>query len=793
MSTPHASESSGWGPAQAGRAQPVQTVALPVRGMTCASCVGHVERELRDTPGVLDVAVNLATERATVKFDPAVADVVKLAAAVVEAGYEPGPPIEDAAKAAEPRAEDVERVADERADLTRKTTVALIVAAASMVLSMPLMGSGAHASGDPLMKLLHPVDRVLSRAMPFVWSADPSLLRWVLLGLTVPVVGWAGARYYVRAWASVKRRVADMSTLVALGTGSALVYSVASTVAPSAVRSMGLPLDVYYEAISGILGLLLLGSLLEARAKGKTREAIAKLLALRPDTARVLRGDREIEVPIDEVRVGDAVRVRPGEKIPVDGDVIEGESAVDESMLTGEPLPVAKKLGDKVVGATVNGAGALTVFATRVGSDTTLARIVRLVEAAQGSKAPIQRLADRISAVFVPIVLGIATLAAIIWAVAAAPGEGFSRALLAFVTVLIIACPCAMGLATPTAIMVGTGAGASHGVLIKGGEALETAHRIATLVLDKTGTITEGKPTVTDVVPLDTKSDAEVLKLAASVEARSEHPLAQSIVRAASSREGRTIELAAVVDFKTETGVGVTGTVEGKRVRVGRVPEQGRAAKAATALAARARTPVLVTVDDVEVAVLGIADPIRATSKEAIAALRARGIRVVMLTGDRRDVADVVAREVSVDEVHAGVLPEDKANIVAQLVEKKAGVVAMVGDGINDAPALARADVGIAMGGGTDIAIEAADVTLMRSDLRSVVDAIDLSRATMRTIRQNLFWAFAYNVVGIPIAAGALWPAFHVQLSPIFASAAMALSSVTVVTNSLRLRARFVR
>jgi len=763
-------------------AQSLRTVALPVRGMTCASCVGHVERELRETPGVLDVAVNLATERATVKFDPSLADVEKLTAAVVEAGYEPGPPIEDAAKAAEPRAEDVARVEDERHELQRKTSFALVVAALSMVLSMPLMG---HASNDPLMRLLMPVDRVLSRALPFVWSAEPSLLRWVLLVMTAPVVGWAGARYYVRAWASVKRRVADMSTLVALGTGSALIYSVASTVAPSAVTRMRLPLDVYYEAISGILGLLLLGSLLEARAKGKTREAIAKLLALRPETACVLRGDQAVEVKIDEVRVGDRVLVRPGEKVPVDGDVVEGESAVDESMLTGEPLPVAKKPGEKVVGATVNGAGALTLVATRVGSDTTLARIVRLVEAAQGSKAPIQRLADQISAVFVPVVLGLATLAAIVWAVAAAPGEGFSRALLAFVTVLIIACPCAMGLATPTAIMVGTGAGASRGVLIKGGEALETAHRISTLVLDKTGTITEGKPQVTDVVLLGTRSREEVLVLAAAVESRSEHPLAQSIVRAA---EGLARE--SVTEFATKTGEGVSGLVGGKRVRVGRAPA-GLAE--ASALAARARTPVLVEVDGTPVAVLGIADPIRATSKEAIAALRARGIRVVMLTGDRKDVAEEVAREVGITDLHAGVLPEDKSAIVGQLVDEKSGVVAMVGDGINDAPALARADVGIAMGGGTDIAIEAADVTLMRSDLRSVVDAIDLSRATMRTIRQNLFWAFAYNVIGIPIAAGALWPAFHVQLSPIFASAAMALSSVTVVTNSLRLRARFVR
>jgi Cu+-exporting ATPase len=767
-------------PGDAGRSR---TVVLPVRGMTCASCVGHVERGLRDTPGVLEVGVNLATERATVTFDPSATDADGLAAAVVEAGYEPGPPLADPAEAAEVRPEDSARADDERRELRRKAVFALAVAALSMVLSMPLMG---HASSDPLMRVLMPLDRALARALPLVWAAPHGLLRWLLLAMTVPVVTWAGGRYYGRAFASVRRRSADMSTLVALGTGSALLYSLASTLAPERVARAGLPLDVYYEAISGILGLLLLGSLLEARAKGKTREAIAKLLALRPDTARVLRGGQPVEVGLAEVRIGDRLLVRPGEKVPVDGEVVEGESVVDESMLTGEPLPVAKGPRDEVVSATVNGAGALTIVATRVGADTTLARIVRLVEAAQGSKAPIQRLADRISEVFVPAVLAIATLAAVAWAVWAAPGEGLSRALLAFVTVLIIACPCAMGLATPTAIMVGTGAGASRGVLIKGGEALETAHRISTVVLDKTGTITEGKPEVTDVVLLGAVARADVLRLAAAVESRSEHPLARSIVRAA-----RGLPLPEVTGFATTTGEGVSGVVEGRQVRIGRAPDD---LAEASALAARARTPVLVEIDGARAALLGVADPVRATSRAAIAALRARGIRVVMLTGDREDVAREVAREVGIldarADVHAGVLPEDKAAIVGRLVDERSGVIAMVGDGINDAPALARADVGIAMGGGTDVAIEAADVTLMRGDLRSVVDAIDLSRATMRTIRQNLFWAFAYNVVGIPVAAGALWPAFHVQLSPVFASAAMALSSVTVVTNSLRLRAR---
>jgi len=724
--------------------QAVRTVALPVRGMTCASCVGHVERELKSTPGVTDVAVNLATERATIAFDPQLVSIDALSAAVVEAGYEAGPPIDEAAPPV------IDDHTAELGELRRKTIFSLVIAAASMAL-MPVM----HRDGAS-----------------HAWH-------WLLFAMTLPVMVWAGARFYVRAWASVKRRVADMNTLVALGTGSAMAFSVAVTIAPHAFHRAGLPMNVYYEAVSGIIALLLLGNLLEARAKGRTRDAIAKLLALRPQTARVLRGDRELEMRIEQVRVGDRLLVRPGEKIPVDAVVLDGTSAVDESMLTGEALPVARKVGDRVTGATVNGAGALTIEATRVGADTTLARIVRLVEAAQGSKAPIQRLADSIAAMFVPVVLVIALIAGATWIVFDTP----ARALLAFVTVLIIACPCAMGLATPTAIMVGTGAGASRGILIKGGEALETAHRIATLVLDKTGTITEGKPKVTDVVLLSDVSREEVLTLAASVEQRSEHPLARAIVEAASS-------LLPVTEFKTQTGRGVTGVVDTKSVSVTSITASAseRLLTEAARLAGKAQTPVLVQIDDAPIALLAISDPIRNTSKQAIADLRARGIRVVMLTGDHKNVADAVAGEVSITDVHAEVLPENKAAVVGELVDEKKGIVAMVGDGINDAPALARADVGIAMGGGTDIAIEAADVTLMRSDLRSVVDAIDLSRATMRVIRQNLFWAFAYNVIGIPIAAGVLWPAFHVQLSPVYAAAAMALSSVTVVTNSLRLR-----
>jgi Cu+-exporting ATPase len=535
----------------------------------------------------------------------------------------------------------------------------------------------------------------------------------------------------------------------------------------------------------------MLGNLLEARARRSTGAAVRALIGLRPKTARVVREGEAHDVAIDEVFVRDRVRVRPGERIPVDGVLVEGRGTVDESMLTGEPIPVAKEQGAHVFAGTINGAGAFDLETTRVGRDTTLARIVKLVQEAQGSKAPIQRIADAISAVFVPVVLGVATLAAIVWWLAGNPAQ----AVLAFVTVLIIACPCAMGLATPTAIMVATGVGASRGVLVKSSAALERAHAVKVVVLDKTGTITEGKPTLVDVRLIGERDEKETLKLIASIEASSEHPLAAAIVRGAEQRGARPVPAR---DLRIVPGRGVEGVVDRTRVIVGNAAmmreakiDVARVDDALRDLSARARTPVIVAVDGSIAAVLGVADPVRGTSREAISALRARNIETVMLTGDRRAVADAVAEEVGVDRVIAEVLPEDKANVVERLKNEneKERVVAMIGDGINDAPALARADLGVAVGGGTDVAIEAADVTLMRADLRGVVDLIDLSRATIRVVRQNLFWAFAYNVVGIPIAAGVLVPSMHLQLSPILASAAMALSSVTVVGNSLRLRA----
>jgi len=763
-------------------------LAAPVKGMTCASCVAHVERALVETAGVRSAAVNLATEKATVKYDPSIVDPKALQHAVEEAGYElelPDPRALDQAK----EAASVAR-AREVAVLRRKTAFSIAVGAIMMIVSMPLMSPhGIHAS-DPLVKWSMPLHHAFMRTMPFLYRIDANVLRWSMLALVLPVVLWAGRHFYVRAWASFKRRTADMSTLVAVGTGSALAYSLFATIAPNFMARHGLPPDVYFEAVAWIIGLILLGNMLEARAKGSTSAAIEKLVGMTAKTARVVRGSDIVDVPVDDVAVGDVLVVRPGEKVPVDGVVREGNSAVDESMLTGEPMPVNKEASSKVFAATINGGGSFRFEATRVGRETTLAQIVRLVEEAQGSKAPIQRIADSISAVFVPIVIAIAIASFGIWFLS---GGGAARGLLAFVTVLIIACPCAMGLATPTAIMVGTGVGATHGVLIKGGEALETAHRVTTVVVDKTGTITEGAPTLTEVVLLDGAKidETTLLRLSASVEESSEHPLAAAIVKGAAKR---AIALVHVTSFQSKSGFGASAEFEGHRVLVGNAAwlekagiDVSSARKSVDDLAERGHTPVLVGIDGSVAGVLGISDPIRATSKQAVDDLKRAGIEVVMLTGDRRAVAERIAKEVGIERVVAEVLPQDKAAEIDRL-RKSGSVVAMVGDGINDAPALAHADLGVAIGTGTDVAMAASDITLMRPDLRGVVDAMVLSRRTMRTIRQNLFWAFIYNVIGIPIAAGALYPAFGLQLNPVLASAAMAMSSVTVVTNSLRLR-----
>jgi Cu+-exporting ATPase len=615
------------------------------------------------------------------------------------------------------------------------------------------------------------------------------------------VLIWAGRGFYVSAWRGFQHRSADMNTLIAVGTAAAMLYSAAATFVPGLFTGAGLPADVYYEAVSSIIALILLGRLLESRARGRTSQAMRRLIGLAPRTARVLREGSEADLPVVEVVVGDIVLVRPGEKIPVDGVVRGGRTAVDESMLTGEPVPIAKTPGDLVVGATLNTTGSITVEATRVGRDTALAQIVRLVEEAQGSRAPVQRLADRIAGVFVPVVMAVALAAFVVW-FDVGPSPAFIFATVVFVSVLIIACPCAMGLATPTAIMVGTGRGAEHGVLAKGGSALEAAASLDVMLLDKTGTVTEGRPAVTDLLVAPGVGDlltigppwdpeAAVLQLAAAVENLSEHPLAAAIVRAA--RE-RGLEIPEASAFRAREGRGAAAQVAGRQVMIGSATflieqgvDVGPFTDAVDNLAARTRTPVLLAVDGVPVALLGLADPVKPTAVAAVRALKAMGLKLVLVTGDTRKVAIAVAGEVGIDEVESGMLPAGKVAVIKRL-QATGQRVAMVGDGINDAPALAAADVGLAIGTGTDVAVEAADVALMSGDLRAAVSAVELSRATMRTIRQNLFWAFAYNVVGIPIAAGLLYPVAGVLLSPIFASAAMAFSSVFVVTNSLRLR-----
>jgi len=770
-------------------------VTLTVEGMTCAACQARVQRVLEREPGVATASVNLMLGNASVAYDPAQLTPDRLIALVEATGY--GASLPDADQGAiAAQAERDDTLQEEYLGLRRKAFVALVAGAVAMLFSMPLMVSDAHAHGvvvDPFMTwAMTTLTPTLQQLMPWAYAVPRPVLSWGLLALTLVVMGWAGRHFYTRAWAAARHKTADMNTLVAVGTGAAFVYSVVATVAPEVFLSRGIPADVYYEAVVLIIAFVLAGNALEARAKRNTATALRSLAALQPATARVVRGDAELELPIEAVVQGDVVVVRPGERIAVDGEVIAGDSAVDEAMLTGESLPVAKTTGARVFGGTMNGTGGLRIRATTLGRDSMLARIVQLMRDAQGSRAPIQRLADRISGIFVPVVMVLALITAIAWTVLGGEG-GAVRGLAAGVAVLIIACPCAMGLAVPTAVMVATGKGAELGVLIKGGEALQRAGDITTVILDKTGTVTEGKPTVTDIVIAAGHAfeEAEVLRLVASIEAASQHPLAAAIVRAAGAR-GLAIPVAE--GFQSVTGRGAHGVVEGHAVVVGTsalladwsVPTAPLDTDAA-ALAADGRTAVFAAVDGALVALLGVADPVRATSAAAIARLRTLGLDVVLLSGDRQATAEAIGREVGITDVVAEVLPDAKVAEVARR-QGLGQVVAMVGDGINDAPALARADVGMAMGSGTDIAVEAADVALMRADLGGVADAIALSRRTMRTMHQNLFWAFVYNVVGIPIAAGVLYPSTGLLLSPILASAAMALSSVSVVSNSLRLK-----
>ena len=744
----------------------LEKAILGVEGMTCAGCVARVEKALRGVEGVLDAQVNLATERATVIFDPGRAGYPEMIRAVKEAGYRlviPG-------KESEAKDREQRRRERENRVLRAKLIYSVVSAAVILVISM----WGMHLPGL----------RQLSQRSLFI----------ILFVLATPVQFWPGWTFYRAALKAARHGAADMNTLIAVGTTAAYAYSVVATFFPSFIGGTGLEVAVYYDASATIIALILLGRFLEARARGRTSEAIRRLMDLQARTARVLREGAEVEIPLDEVRVGDLVSVRPGEKIPVDGVVVEGKSYVDQSMLTGEPVPVEKGPGDEVTGATINGTGFFTFRVTRVGNDTVLAQIIRLVEEAQGSKAPVQRLADRVASVFVPVVISLAAVTFLVWLLAG-PEPSFNFALLNFVAVLVIACPCALGLATPTAIMVGTGKGAEMGVLIKGGEILERAGRLQVVVFDKTGTLTRGRPVVTEVLTVGGREENDLLAVAAAVETGSEHPLAAAITEEAGRRG---LVAGGVEGFQAVPGQGVSASWKGKRtllgnasflaqegIRLGELGEEG------DRLAGEGKTVVFVAVEGEPWGLLAVADELKPTAVEAVRELKEMGLEVAMITGDRRPTAEAIARRLGMDRVLAEVLPADKASEIARLQES-GKVVAMVGDGINDAPALARADIGIAVGTGTDVALETSDITLVSDDLRKVALAVRLSRATLRTVKQNLFWAFFYNTLGIPLAAGVLYPLWGILLNPIYAAAAMAFSSLSVVSNSLRLR-RFGR
>jgi Cu+-exporting ATPase len=774
--------------------RPARTVTIPVSGMTCAGCQAHVQKALSQTPGVEEAAVNLMTSNATIRFDPDVVSPDRLVEAVRSTGYGADLPVEGRTAVEDQEVQD-RSYEEEFQEYRRKAFVSLSAAAVSMVLSMPLMARGEHlamVAGDPFMRwTMQNLNPVLERLLPWLYSIDPAVLLGVLLVTTVGIMAWAGRHFYTRAWNAFRHHSADMNTLIAVGTGAAFVYSLVATFTPGFFLSRGVPADVYYEAIVVIIGLILVGNALEARAKRQTSAALRGLIALQPKTARVIRDGVERDLPIGEVRTSDVVVVRPGERIPVDGQVVSGGSAVDESMLTGESMPVVKAPKDPVFGGTINKTGAFQVRATTLGANSTIQRIVKLMREAQGSRAPIQGLADRISAIFVPVVISIAIATFVAWYLFD-PVAPLVRGFAAGVAVLIIACPCAMGLAVPTAVMVATGKGAQWGILIKSGEALQRAGSLTAVVLDKTGTVTEGKPAVTDIVLRDNVySESRVLELVASLESRSEHPLASAIVAEAGRRQLRLFE---PEGFAALGGQGATGVVDGVAIAVGNaslMAEYGVAGDAMALewerLADEGKTPMYINLNGSLAGLIAVADPIKPGSREAVARLQHLGLKTLMVTGDNERTARAIAKQAGIQQVVAGVLPEGKVAEVKRL-QQQGEVVAMVGDGINDAPALAQADIGIAMGSGTDIALEASDITLMRPDLMGVARAIHLSRRTMRTMKQNLFWAFIYNVIGIPVAAGAFYPVFRLLLSPILASAAMAFSSVSVVANSLRLR-----
>lgn len=738
-------------------------VTLHIGGMSCASCAGKIEKALGETPGVLKASVNFATEEASVELIPSADGEQRLKAVIVDLGYKV---IE--ASSGEDLLEQKERLrVEEYKALKKKITVGAILSAIILILTYPGVTGVTRLTG-------------LEGQSWFI----------VQFFLALPVQFWCGRQFYVGAIASARHKTTNMNTLIAVGTSAAFLYSMVATFLPSLFTSGGFTPEAYYDTSAIIIVLILIGRILEAGAKGRTGAAIKKLMGMQARTARVVRDGKELEIPVEDVLPGDIVLVRPGEKIPVDGLVVEGHSTIDESMISGESMPVTKAKGDTVIGATVNGTGAFRFKAMKVGKDTALAQIIRMVEEAQGSKPPIARLADLIASYFVPVVFVIAILTFFVW-ILFGPAPALTYAMLNFVGVLIIACPCALGLATPTSIMVGTGLGAENGILIKGGEALETAHGLTAIVLDKTGTLTEGRPSVREIVTVKGFTEKDILFYTASAEKSSEHPLGEAIVREA---EARKIKLSKPEKFEALPGKGIRALIKGKEVLLGNKRFMDDTSIDISSLEAReqelaeeGKTPMYVAIDNKAAGIVSVADKLKKNSKEAVAALRKLGLDVVMITGDNSRTAHAIGREIGLSSVLAEVLPADKAREVKKL-QAAGKKVAMVGDGINDAPALAQADIGIAIGTGTDVAMEASDITLIGGDLRAIVTAIALSRATIRNIRQNLFWAFFYNTMLIPLAAGALYPFFGILLNPIFAAAAMGLSSVTVLSNALRLR-----
>jgi Cu+-exporting ATPase len=735
----------------------IKSVTLKAIGMNNPHCANIVNKAVGGLTGVRKIDVDFASEKVAVIY-VAPADVEQIKKAIKESGYEP-------ILLEEVGLEDKERVA--RKKELKKLKIKFILGA---VLSLPIfLGSFPEW---------------------FPWIPKSLQNYLVLLLLTAPVQFWVGLQFYRGFWVALKNKTANMDTLIALGTSAAFGYSLVATFWPNLFRGAGLQVYVYYDTAAIIVTLIILGRLLEAIAKGETSEAIRRLMGLRAKTARVLRDGKEVDIPVEEVKIGDTVIVRPGEKIPVDGEILEGRTSIDESMVTGESMPVTKGTGDGVIGATINKAGAFKFKTTKIGKETVLAQIIAMVERAQGSKAPIQRLADKVTSYFVPAVLVVAAITFIVWMIFG-PVPATTFAILNFVAVLIIACPCALGLATPTAVMVGTGKGAENGVLIKDAESLEIAYKVQAIILDKTGTLTAGRPAVTDIVSFGVMDNKEILRSAASAEKLSEHPLGAAVLEKA---EAEKIELGEAKDFQAVVGAGVFATVGGRKVFVGtrklmadnNVKIINQETKI-TELEEQGKTAVIVAVDNEAVGIIGIADTLKENSREAVEKLYKLGLEVIMLTGDNQKTAEAIAKQVGIKRVMARVLPENKVKEVEKL-QREGKVVAMVGDGINDAPALAQADVGIAIGTGTDIAMEAGDITLMRGDLMGIVAAIKLSKKTLRIIKQNLFWAYVYNTAFIPVAAGVLYPFFGILLNPIFAAAAMGFSSISVVLNSLKLK-----